>query len=120
MKYFRENNGHEKSNTGWIESGRIKGWIGERDYDTDGKKQVLQERLRQALKDEGKDPENYLFEVQADSTPTFQLLIAQLREDITDNSSALERKYVKNSDKVEQRMGALEQQLLENSVVVKQ
>ena len=62
----------------------LKAELEEREYDTAGKKQVLQQRLRQALKDEGKDTENYLFD--------FQLMEQSIAEKIADNSSKLEEK----------------------------
>ncbi|KAG5900733.1 hypothetical protein JTB14_038251 [Gonioctena quinquepunctata] len=77
----------------------LKQELEERELETTGKKQVLQERLAEGLIQEGEDPETFLFKVPGgDLSP----IIESLKEELQQNSRTLEEKLEENSRSLEE------------------
>ena len=63
----------------------------DRDLETSGTKSILQQRLREALLRDSKDPENYVFETE------FSKALEELKVSSEENSRNLESKLEENS-----------------------
>src|SRR5436190_801910 len=63
----------------------------DRDLETSGTKSILQQRLREALLQDGKDPENYVFETELSKA------LEELKVTSEENSRILESKLEENS-----------------------
>ncbi|KAG5888709.1 hypothetical protein JTB14_035774 [Gonioctena quinquepunctata] len=93
----------------------LKQELEERELETTGKKQVLQERLADGLIQEGEDPETFLFEVPGGD---LSLVMNKLEE----NARSLEEKFLENTEGLkkelcgvakflEERMGTVETEI---------
>ncbi|KAJ8980860.1 hypothetical protein NQ317_008919 [Molorchus minor] len=87
--------------------GDLKKILEDRDCEIDGKKSVLQQRLRDVLHQEGEDPDTYLFEMDEDIKSVLRNM-EHLEEKMLENSGNLEKKMLENS-------GNLEEKMLENT-----
>ncbi|KAJ8957284.1 hypothetical protein NQ318_007848 [Aromia moschata] len=94
----------------------LKRELEERECDTTGKKADLQNRLREALENEGENPNTYLFEIAGDINSALQSLIEngskmqQKLEETSGNLRGMEQKLVENSS----NLRGMEQKLIEN------
>jgi hypothetical protein len=80
----------------------------ERDLETIGNKAVLQDRLRQALKEEGVDPDAFIFETDSGK------ILGMLEEKfliLQENSRILKVEFDKKIDKIEENVMALKKRL---------
>ncbi|KAG5896845.1 hypothetical protein JTB14_024184 [Gonioctena quinquepunctata] len=101
----------------------LKQELEERELETTGKKQVLQERLAEGLIQEGEDPETFLFEVPGGDLSLVMNKLEEttksVKEELQQNSRNLEEKLEENSrnleEKVQENSRNLEEKLLENS-----
>ena len=111
-----------------LKVGDLKKELEERDMETSGRKAELQDRLRQALVEEGDDPDSFVFEVPG--TVDLNVVLDQmkensrsLKEEIKENSKNLEEKMEENSKNLEEKMKEnsrslkvqIEEQIKENS-----
>ncbi|KAG5888495.1 hypothetical protein JTB14_015740 [Gonioctena quinquepunctata] len=97
----------------------LKQELEERELETTGKKQVLQERLAEGLIQEGEDPETFLFEVPGgDLSPIIESLKEELQQNsrtLEENSRSLEENARNLEEKLEENSRNLEEKLQENS-----
>ncbi|KAG5889558.1 hypothetical protein JTB14_018543 [Gonioctena quinquepunctata] len=101
----------------------LKQELEERELETTGKKQVLQERLAEGLIQEGGDPETFLFEVPGGDLSLVMNKLEEttnsVKEELQQNSRNLEEKLQENSrnleEKLEENSRNLEEKLQENS-----
>ena len=115
-----------------LKVGELKKELGERDMDTSGKKAELQERLRQALIEEGDDPDSFVFEVPGAVDMKAVLkeikhnskgLEGSLKVQIEENSRNLEGNMEENfkrlktqiEEQIEKNSRSVEKQIKENS-----
>ncbi|KAJ8979623.1 hypothetical protein NQ317_015190 [Molorchus minor] len=99
-----------------LKVGDLKKILEDRDCEIDGKKSVLQQRLRDVLHQEGEDPDTYLFEMDED-------IKSVLRNMMLENSGNLEEKMLENTgnlkkhleEKIMENSGNLEEKMLENT-----
>ena len=101
-----------------LKVGDLKRELDERDIDSSGKKAELQLKLREALFDEGEDPDTYMFEfpgaVDLTSLITkFDQMENKIDAKLDDNSLRMESKLEDNS-------ASLKQQIEDNSAQLKQ
>ncbi|KAJ8934926.1 hypothetical protein NQ318_011338 [Aromia moschata] len=92
----------------------LKRELEERECETTGKKADLQNRLREALENEGENPDIFLFEIAGDINSALQSLENKLLE----NGSNLQQKLEETSGKLEQQLGNLDQKLVENYITL--
>ncbi|KAJ8962664.1 hypothetical protein NQ318_001058 [Aromia moschata] len=96
----------------------LKRELEERECETTGKKADLQNRLREALENEGENPDIFLFEIAGDINSALQSLKESLQQELQETSGNLrgmEQKLVENSTKMEQKLiENMDQKLLEN------
>ncbi|KAJ8939151.1 hypothetical protein NQ318_010906 [Aromia moschata] len=98
----------------------LKRELEERECETTGKKADLQNRLREALEDEGENPDTFLFDIAGDINSALQSLENKLLENATQmqqkleetsgNLRGMEKRLVENSD----NLRGMEQKLIEN------
>ncbi|KAG5895586.1 hypothetical protein JTB14_002348 [Gonioctena quinquepunctata] len=97
----------------------LKQELEERELETTGKKQVLQERLAEGLIQEGEDPETFLFEVPGGDLSLVMNKLEEttksVKEELQQNSRNLEEKLLENSRSLEENARNLEEKLEENS-----
>jgi predicted Holliday junction resolvase-like endonuclease len=111
-----------------LKVGDLKKELEERDMETSGKKAELQERLRQALMEEGDDPDSFVFEVPGavDMSAVLGKMEENSRsrkEEMRENSRSLEEQVKDNSRSLEEQMKEnsrslkeqIEEQIKENS-----
>ncbi|KAJ8941415.1 hypothetical protein NQ318_010165 [Aromia moschata] len=117
----------------------LKRELEERECETTGKKADLQNRLREALENEGENPNTYLFEIAGDINSALQSLENKLLENATkmqqelqESSGSLEKnlqeKLLENATQMQQKLQetsgnlkeSLEQKLIENSTNLEQ
>ncbi|KAJ8972389.1 hypothetical protein NQ317_003446, partial [Molorchus minor] len=95
--------------------GDLKKILEDRDCEIDGKKSVLQQRLRDVLHQEGEDPDTYLFEMDEDIKSVLRNM-EHLEEKMLENSGNLEKKCWKIlKKKIMENSGNLEEKMLENT-----
>ncbi|KAJ8946965.1 hypothetical protein NQ318_015903 [Aromia moschata] len=99
----------------------LKRELEERECETTGKKADLQNRLKEALENEGENPDIFLFETAGDINSALQSLIENGNkmqhklEETSGNLRGMEQKLVENSTKMEQKLiENMDQKLLEN------
>ncbi|KAJ8940491.1 hypothetical protein NQ318_008529 [Aromia moschata] len=99
----------------------LKRELEERECETTGKKADLQNRLKEALENEGENPDIFLFDIAGDINSALQSLIEngskmqQKLEETSGNLRGMEQKLVENSTKMEQKLiENMDQKLLEN------
>ncbi|KAG5886775.1 hypothetical protein JTB14_032266 [Gonioctena quinquepunctata] len=121
----------KKSGLADLKVAELKQELEERELETTGKKQVLQERLAEGLIQEGEDPETFLFEVPGGDLSLVMNKLEEnarnleeklgenarnLEEKLEENSRNLEEKLQENSINLEEKLSRnLEEKLLENS-----
>ncbi|KAJ8946989.1 hypothetical protein NQ318_019070 [Aromia moschata] len=91
----------------------LKRELEERECETTGKKADLQNRLKEALENEGENPDIFLFEIAGDINSALQSLEKNLRgmeQKLIENGSNLQQKLEETSGKLEN----LDKKLLEN------
>ncbi|KAJ8962666.1 hypothetical protein NQ318_001060 [Aromia moschata] len=98
----------------------LKRELEERECETTGKKADLQNRLKEALENEGENPNTYLFDIAGDINSALQSLENKLLENATQmqqkleetsgNLRGMEQRLVENSD----NLRGMEQKLIEN------
>ncbi|KAJ8962920.1 hypothetical protein NQ318_001331 [Aromia moschata] len=97
----------------------LKRELEERECETTGKKADLQNRLREALENEGENPDIFLFEIAGDINSALQSLKESLQQELQETSGNLrgmEQRLVENSD----NLRGMEQKLVENSTKMEQ
>ena len=72
----------------------LKNKLEERELETTGKKSDLQNRLKQALINNGDDPENFLFDVE--SISALSKNVSDLKDEVNKNASDLRDEVNKN------------------------
>src|SRR5436189_155077 len=100
----------------YLKVSALRAELEERDLETSGTKSILQQRLREALDQDGEDPENYVFESELSKAleENSRNLVSKLEE----NSRNLETKIEENSrilKEFEENSKSLESKLEENS-----
>jgi hypothetical protein len=114
-----------------LKVGDLKKELEERDMETSGKKAELQERLRQALIEEGDDPDSFVFEVPGvvDMSAVLGKMEGMekkieeqikensrsLKEEMQENSRSLEDQMKEHSRKMEEKVEGMEKKIEENS-----
>ncbi|KAJ8957178.1 hypothetical protein NQ318_007739 [Aromia moschata] len=100
----------------------LKRELEERECETTGKKADLQNRLREALENEGENPNTYLFEIAGDINSALQSLENKLLENSGSLEKNLEEKLLENATQMQQKfeetsgnLRGMEQRLVENS-----
>ncbi|KAJ8948843.1 hypothetical protein NQ318_013495 [Aromia moschata] len=91
----------------------LKRELEERECETTGKKADLQNRLREALENEGENPNTYLFDIAGDINSALQSLENKLLE----NATQMQQKFEETSGNLrgmEQNLRGMEQKLIEN------
>ncbi|KAJ8980348.1 hypothetical protein NQ317_019235 [Molorchus minor] len=91
-----------------LKVGDLKKILEDRDCEIDGKKSVLQQRLRDVLHQEGEDPDTYLFEMDEDIKSVLRNM-EHLEEKMLENS---EEKMLENTGNLKKH---LEEKIMENS-----
>ncbi|KAJ8981797.1 hypothetical protein NQ317_006877 [Molorchus minor] len=86
-----------------LKVGDLKKILEDRDCEIDGKKSVLQQRLRDVLHQEGEDPDTYLFEMDEDIKSVLRNM-EHLEEKMLENSGNLEKKIIENCVNLEERL----------------
>ena len=97
----------------------LKRELEERDLDTSGSKTILKKRLKEALLDEGLNPDDALFETDLsklsckleENSNALENKLASVRNELVENSNALENKLASVSN----NLVSVENKLLENS-----
>ncbi|KAJ8950849.1 hypothetical protein NQ318_011145 [Aromia moschata] len=98
----------------------LKRELEERECETTGKKADLQNRLREALENEGENPDIFLFEIAGDINSALQSLKESLQQEFQETSGNLrgmEQRLVENAGNLrglEQNLRGMEQKLIEN------
>ncbi|KAJ8952698.1 hypothetical protein NQ318_021014 [Aromia moschata] len=99
----------------------LKRELEERECETTGKKADLQNRLREALENEGENPNTYLFDVAGDINSALQSLENKLLENSGSLEKNLEEKLLENATQMQQKLEetsgnlrGMEQKLIEN------
>ncbi|KAJ8933795.1 hypothetical protein NQ318_001525 [Aromia moschata] len=90
----------------------LKKELEERECETTGKKVDLQNRLKEALENEGENTDIFLFEIAGDINSALQILKERLERKLIENGSNLEQKLEETSGSLEKN---LEEKLLENA-----
>ncbi|KAJ8961269.1 hypothetical protein NQ318_008954 [Aromia moschata] len=88
-----------------------------------GKKADLQNRLKEALENEGENPDIFLFEIAGDINSALQSLKGSLEQKLIENGSNLEQKFEETSGNLrgmEQNLRGMEQRLVENATQMQQ
>ncbi|KAJ8939452.1 hypothetical protein NQ318_023078 [Aromia moschata] len=106
----------------------LKRELEERECETTGKKADLQNRLREALENEGENPNTYLFDIAGDINSALQSLENKLLENSGSLEKNLEEKLLENATQMQQKLQetsgnlkeSLEQKLIENSTNLEQ
>ncbi|KAJ8958667.1 hypothetical protein NQ318_016392 [Aromia moschata] len=106
----------------------LKRELEERECETTGKKVDLQNRLREALENEGENPNTYLFDIAGDINSALQSLENKLLENSGSLEKNLEEKLLENATQMQQKLQetsgnlkeSLEQKLIENSTNLEQ
>ncbi|KAJ8949265.1 hypothetical protein NQ318_022778 [Aromia moschata] len=107
----------------------LKRELEERECETTGKKADLQNRLKEALENEGENPDIFLFEIAGDINSALQSLKESLQQELQETSGNLrgmeqnlrgmEQKLIENSTNLEQKLlgniNSLEQKITDNS-----
>ncbi|KAJ8948173.1 hypothetical protein NQ318_010446 [Aromia moschata] len=96
----------------------LKRELEERECETTGKKADLQNRLKEALENEGENPDIFLFEIAGDINSALQSLKGSLEQKLIENGSNLEQKFEETSGNLrgmEQNLRGMEQRLVETS-----
>ncbi|KAJ8934419.1 hypothetical protein NQ318_000823 [Aromia moschata] len=96
----------------------LKRELEERECETTGKKADLQNRLKEALENEGENPDIFLFEIAGDINSALQSLKGSLEQKLIENGSNLEQKFEETSGNlrgIEQNLRGMEQRLVETS-----
>ncbi|KAJ8941489.1 hypothetical protein NQ318_006175 [Aromia moschata] len=91
----------------------LKRELEERECETTGKKADLQNRLREALENEGENPNTYLFDIAGDINSALQSLENKLLE----NATKMQQELQESSGSLEKN---LEEKLLENATQMQQ
>ncbi|KAJ8957194.1 hypothetical protein NQ318_007756 [Aromia moschata] len=89
----------------------LKRELEERECETTGKKADLQNRLREALENEGENPNTYLFDIAGDINSALQSLEKNLEEKLLENATQMQQKLEETSG----NLRGMEQKLVENS-----
>ncbi|KAJ8944642.1 hypothetical protein NQ318_004732 [Aromia moschata] len=90
----------------------LKRELEERECETTGKKADLQNRLREALENEGENPNTYLFDIAGDINSALQSLEKNLEEKLLENATQMQQKLVENSD----NLRGMEQNCLQKQI----
>ncbi|KAJ8944725.1 hypothetical protein NQ318_007938 [Aromia moschata] len=101
----------------------LKRELEERECETTGKKADLQNRLKEALENEGENPDIFLFEIAGDINSALQSLKGSLEQKLIENGSNLEQKFEETSGNLrgmEQNLRGMEQRLVENATQMQQ
>ncbi|KAJ8941538.1 hypothetical protein NQ318_010306 [Aromia moschata] len=91
----------------------LKRELEERECETTGKKADLQNRLKEALENEGENPDIFLFEIAGDINSALQSLKGSLEQKLIENGSNLEQKFEETSGNLrgmEQNLRGMEQE----------
>ncbi|KAJ8942767.1 hypothetical protein NQ318_002927 [Aromia moschata] len=97
----------------------LKKELEERECETTGKKADLQNRLKEALENEGENPDIFLFEIAGDINSALQSLENKLLENATKMQQELQETSG-NLRGMEQNLRGMEQKLVENSTKMEQ
>ncbi|KAJ8961500.1 hypothetical protein NQ318_014749 [Aromia moschata] len=95
----------------------LKRELEERECETTGKKADLQNRLKEALENEGENPDTFLFEIAGDINSALQSLEKNLEEKLVENATQMQQKLQETSGNLKE---SLEQKLIENSTNLEQ
>ncbi|KAJ8936515.1 hypothetical protein NQ318_022602 [Aromia moschata] len=82
----------------------LKRELEERECETTGKKANLQNRLREALENEGENPNTYLFDIAGDINSALQSLENKLLENSGSLEKNLEEKLLENATQMQQKL----------------
>ncbi|KAJ8950514.1 hypothetical protein NQ318_015258 [Aromia moschata] len=82
----------------------LKRELEERECETTGKKADLQNRLREALENEGENPNTYLFDIAGDINSALQSLENKLLENSGSLEKNLEEKLLENATQMQQKL----------------
>ncbi|KAJ8936003.1 hypothetical protein NQ318_009683 [Aromia moschata] len=97
----------------------LKRELEERECETTGKKADLQNRLKEALENEGENPDIFLFEIAGDINSALQSLKGSLEQKLIENGSNLEQKFEETSGNLrgmEQNLRGMEQSWLQKQM----
>ncbi|KAJ8937208.1 hypothetical protein NQ318_006629 [Aromia moschata] len=89
----------------------------ERECETTGKKADLQNRLKEALENEGENPDIFLFDIAGDINSALQSLEKNLEEKLLENATKMQQEFQETSGNLrgmEQNLRGMEQKLIEN------
>ncbi|KAJ8947677.1 hypothetical protein NQ318_009561 [Aromia moschata] len=89
----------------------LKRELEERECETTGKKADLQNRLKEALENEGENPNTYLFEIAGDINSALQSLEKNLEEKLLENATKMQQELQETSG----NLRGMEQRLVENA-----
>ncbi|KAJ8958303.1 hypothetical protein NQ318_017449 [Aromia moschata] len=95
----------------------LKRELEERECETTGKKADLQNRLKEALENEGENPDIFLFDIAGDINSALQSLEKNLEEKLLENATQMQQKFEETSGNLrgmEQNLRGMEQKLIEN------
>ncbi|KAJ8945882.1 hypothetical protein NQ318_002723 [Aromia moschata] len=88
----------------------LKKELEERECETTGKKADLQNRLKEALENEGENPDIFLFEIAGDINSALQSLEKNLEEKLLENATKMQQELQETSG----NLRGMEQKLIEN------
>ncbi|KAJ8961409.1 hypothetical protein NQ318_014655 [Aromia moschata] len=94
----------------------LKRELEERECETTGKKADLQNRLKEALENEGENPTTYLFEIAGDINSALQSLEKNLEEKLLENATKMQQELQETSG----NLRGMEQRLVENATQMQQ
>ncbi|KAJ8948314.1 hypothetical protein NQ318_020801 [Aromia moschata] len=97
----------------------LKRELEERECETTGEKADLQNRLKEALENEGENPDIFLFEIAGDINSALQSLKGSLEQKLIENGSNLEQKFEETSGNLrgmEQNLRGMEQSWLQKQM----
>ncbi|KAJ8944747.1 hypothetical protein NQ318_011653 [Aromia moschata] len=95
----------------------LKRELEERECETTGKKADLQNRLKEALENEGENPDIFLFDIAGDINSALQSLEKNPEEKLLENATKMQQKFEETSGNLrgmEQNLRGMEQKLIEN------
>ncbi|KAJ8946274.1 hypothetical protein NQ318_023124 [Aromia moschata] len=95
----------------------LKRELEERECETTGKKADLQNRLKEALENEGENPDIFLFDIAGDINSALQSLEKNLEEKLLENATKMQQELQETSGNLrgmEQNLRGMEQKLIEN------
>ncbi|KAJ8962278.1 hypothetical protein NQ318_018257 [Aromia moschata] len=89
----------------------LKRELEERECETTGKKADLQNRLKEALENEGENPDIFLFDIAGDINSALQILEKNLEEKLLENATKMQQELQETSG----NLRGMEQRLVENA-----